>query len=90
LRSIVSAAVYDPAVAKPSDELIELARVSLAAQEQALTEPYTKERWAPWREAAEAFQAAVTAEAEATPGVNRYELEMAAKKAVLHPEPEDG
>jgi hypothetical protein len=76
-------------VAKPSDELIELARASLAAQEQALAEPYTEERWAPWREAAEAFQTAVTAEAEATEQ-GRYELEMAAKKAVLHPEPKDG
>ncbi|MFF1901529.1 hypothetical protein [Streptomyces sp. NPDC058206] len=75
-------------MAKPSDELIELARASLAAQEQALTEPYTEERWTPWREAAEAFQAAVTAEAEATEQ-GRYALEMAAKKAVLHPEPED-
>ncbi|MFE7237159.1 hypothetical protein [Streptomyces sp. NPDC057580] len=76
-------------MAKPSDELIELARASLAAQEQALSEPYTEERWAPWREAAETFQAAVTTEAEATEQ-GRYELEMAAKKAVLHPEPEDG
>ncbi|WP_406505373.1 hypothetical protein [Streptomyces sp. NBC_01602] len=72
-------------MAKPSDELIELARASLAAQEQALSEPYTEERWAPWRVAAEAFQAAVTAEAEATEQ-GRHALEMAAKKAVLHPE----
>jgi hypothetical protein len=74
-------------VAKPSDELIELARASLAAQEQALSESYTEERWAPWRKAAETFQTAVTAEAEATEE-NRYALEMAAKKAVLHPEPD--
>ncbi|MCX5317242.1 hypothetical protein [Streptomyces sp. NBC_00154] len=73
-------------MAKPSDELIELARASLAAQEKALSEPYTEERWAPWRRAAEAFQAAVIAEAEATEQ-GRYALEMAAKRAVLHPEP---
>ncbi|MFE9850378.1 hypothetical protein ACFYPN_16415 [Streptomyces sp. NPDC005576] len=48
--------------------------------------PYTEEGWRPWREAAAAFQLAVTAEAAAG-GANRYELEMAAKKAVLHPEP---
>jgi hypothetical protein len=75
-------------VAKPSDELIELARASAEAQETALSEPYTEEGWAPWRAAADAFQAAVTVEAEAT-DANRYELEMAAKKAVLHPEPDD-
>jgi hypothetical protein len=51
------------------------------------TEPYTEEAWAPWCEAATKFQAAVTAHAEAT-GVSRVELEMAVKKAVLHPEPE--
>jgi hypothetical protein len=73
-------------VAKPSDELIELARASLAAQEQALSEPYTEDRWEPWREAAAAFQAAVTAEAD---GQGRYELEMAAKAAALHQQPED-
>lgn len=86
LRPIVSVAVYDPAVAKPSNKLIELARASLSAQEQALSEPYSEERWAPWRKAAETFQAAVIAEAEATEQ-GRYALEMAAKKAVLHPEP---
>ncbi|MFF1843030.1 hypothetical protein ACFVW9_14955 [Streptomyces sp. NPDC058217] len=73
-------------MAKPSDELIELARASLTAQERALSEPYTEERWAPWRRAAETFQAAVIAEAKATEQ-GRYALEMAAKKAVLHPEP---
>ncbi|MET7491357.1 hypothetical protein [Streptomyces sp900116325] len=73
-------------MANPSDELIELARTSLAAQEQALSEPYTEEGWAPRRAAAEAFQAAVTAEAEAT-GQGRCPLEMAAKKAALHLEP---
>lgn len=74
-------------VAKPSDELIVLARTSIEAQEHALSEPYTEERWAPWRAAAETFQAAVTAEAGEQ---GRYELEMAAKAAVLHPDPENG
>lgn len=41
---------------------------------------------APWREAAGAFQRAVTAEAETT-GEGRGTLEQAAKKAVLHAEP---
>lgn len=38
-----------------------------------------------WREAAEAFQAAVT-EYAADEGESRYEVEMRAKKAVRHPE----
>jgi hypothetical protein len=88
LRPVVSAAVYDPAVAIDiPEDLIELERSAIAEQKKAQAEPYSEERWAPWREAAEAFQAALTAHAEATPGVNRYELEMAVKKAVRHPEP---
>ncbi|MET7788136.1 hypothetical protein ABZS93_16215 [Streptomyces sp900116325] len=74
-------------MAKPSDELIELARASIEAQQQALSEPYTEEGWAPWRAAAEAFQTAVTEEAG---GQGRYELEMAAKAAAaLHSESEN-
>nr|WTB35091.1 hypothetical protein OG781_41610 [Streptomyces sp. NBC_00830] len=71
------------------EELILLERDAVAEQRKALAEPYTEEAWAPWREAAAAFQAAVTAHAEAA-GVSRYELEMAVKQAVLHAEPEDG
>ncbi|MFF2412284.1 hypothetical protein [Streptomyces sp. NPDC058092] len=63
-----------------------LERSAAEEQRKALAEPYTKEGWAPWREAAAKFQAAVTTHAEAA-GVSRYELEMAVKKAVLHPEP---
>nr|WP_237498536.1 hypothetical protein [Streptomyces sp. SID8373] len=63
-----------------------MCRASIEAQTLALSEPYTKEGWAPWLEAAEAFQQAVTAEAEAT-GEDRGKLEQAAKKAVLHPDP---
>ncbi|MEV8204301.1 hypothetical protein [Streptomyces sp. NPDC079189] len=68
--------------------LIVLERSALEEQRKALAEPYAEEAWAPWREAAAAFQAAVTAHAEAAE-VSRYELEMAVKRAVLHPEPED-
>lgn len=71
------------------EHLIQLERSAVEEQRKALAEPYTEEAWAPWREAAAKFQAAVTAHAEAA-RVNRYELEMAVKKAVLHPEPEDG
>lgn len=76
-------------MAKPSDELIQLCRASVEAQAKATSEPYSKEGWAPWLAAAEAFQQAVTAEAEAT-GEDRGKLEQAAKKAVLHPEPAEG
>ncbi|MEV7654708.1 hypothetical protein AB0O39_11105 [Streptomyces anulatus] len=74
-------------MAKPSDELIELCRAATEAHQEATSVPYSKEAWAPWMEAAETFQAAVTAEAEAT-GENRFKLEQAAKRAVLHPEPD--
>ncbi|MFF8617907.1 hypothetical protein [Streptomyces sp. NPDC015350] len=63
---------------QPSDELIRLARVSTEARQAALGSPYTEETWEAWRTATETFMAAVTAEAT---GQNRYELEMAAKKA---------
>ncbi|MEV7492128.1 hypothetical protein AB0O08_15415 [Streptomyces anulatus] len=74
-----------PAVAKPSDELIELCRATAEAHQKATSVPYSKEAWAPWMEAAETFQAAVTAEAEAT-GENRFKLEQAVKRIVLHPD----
>ncbi|WP_406501987.1 hypothetical protein OHA04_37760 [Streptomyces sp. NBC_01590] len=68
------------------EDLIMLERSAIAEQEKAHAEPYTKEGWAAWRDAAAKFQAAVTAHAEAS-GAPRHELEMAVKKAVLHPEP---
>ncbi|WP_331753781.1 hypothetical protein OG298_01585 [Streptomyces sp. NBC_01005] len=71
------------------EDLIVLERSAVAEQEKARAEPYTAEGWAAWREAAAKFQAAVTAHAEAA-GVSRSELEMAVKKAALHPEPEGG
>ncbi|WP_260988205.1 hypothetical protein [Streptomyces sp. CFMR 7] len=75
-------------MAKPSKNLIELCRASVEAQRAATAVPYSKEAWAPWLKAAETFQAAVTAEADQEPKQSRYELEQAAKKAVLHPEPD--
>lgn len=44
------------------------------------------EQWRKWRAAAGKFQAAVTEHATAE-GKSRVEVEMAAKKAVRHPEP---
>lgn len=76
-------------MAKPSDELIQLYRVAVEAETAATSVPYTEEGWAPWLEASEAFQRAVTAEAEATE-TDRAKLEQAVKKIVLHPEPEEG
>ncbi|MET7858186.1 hypothetical protein ABZS81_13365 [Streptomyces sp. NPDC005318] len=58
------------------EDLILLERSAVEEQREALAEAYTEEEWAPWGEAAAAFQAAVTAHAEAA-GVSRYELEMA-------------
>ncbi|MEU8829301.1 hypothetical protein [Streptomyces sp900116325] len=75
------------AIELPQD-LIELERSAVEEERKALSEPYTEEGWAPWRQAVEAFQAKLTEHAE-TAGVSRYELEMAVKKAVLHPEPDD-
>ncbi|MFE4328991.1 hypothetical protein ACFRQM_05900 [Streptomyces sp. NPDC056831] len=68
------------------EDLIMLERSAIEEQCKALAKPYTEEARAPWREAAAKFQAAVTAHAEAAE-VSRFELEMAVKKAVLHPEP---
>ncbi|MEW2068607.1 hypothetical protein [Streptomyces sp. NPDC007346] len=72
-------------MANPSEHLIQLCRAAVEAECVALSQPYTEEGWAPWREAAEAFQRAVT---EEVGDGNRYTLEQAAKKAVLHPEPD--
>lgn len=74
-------------MAKPSDELIRLARAAAEAQEKALNGPYGTEAWTSWREASQRFMSAVTAEAA---GENRYELEMAAKRAAQEPEADPG
>lgn len=76
-----------PAVANPSENLINLCRAAVEAQRAATAVPYSEDGWAPWMKAAETFQAAVTAEAKET-GEGRFKLEQAAKKAVLHPEPD--
>lgn len=72
-----------------SNELIELERKAWAAQQEAQDKPYSAEAWAPWLDAAERVQAAVTAHAEAT-GQNRFEVEAELKRRVRHPESENG
>lgn len=62
-----------------SDDLIRLQRAAAAAYEDAMREGYSAEAWAPWLEAAEAVQAAVTAHSIETKQ-NRYEVEMAVKR----------
>ncbi|MEU9495391.1 hypothetical protein AB0D73_26935 [Streptomyces sp. NPDC048215] len=71
-------------MAKPSEHLIHLCRAAVEAEREATSKPYSKEGWAPWLAASEAFQRAVTEEAGDD---DRYALEQAAKKAVLHSEP---
>lgn len=73
-------------MANPSENLINLCRAAVEAHRVATAQPYTPEGWKPWMEAAETFQQAVTEEAG---DGNRYQLEQAAKKAVLHPEPDE-
>ncbi|HTE57067.1 MAG TPA: hypothetical protein VK698_39710 [Kofleriaceae bacterium] len=53
------------------DHVMKLAREAEAARVKALSEPYSREGWAPWLEAAEAFLRSA----------GNTELEMAAKKA---------
>ncbi|MEU2403468.1 hypothetical protein ABZ609_03950 [Streptomyces rubiginosohelvolus] len=77
-------------MAKPSENLINLCRAAVEAHQTVTAQPYTVEGWKPWLDAAETFQAAVTAEANQEPKQSRYALEQAAKKAVLHPEPDEG
>ncbi|WP_406190300.1 hypothetical protein OH791_34010 [Streptomyces anulatus] len=76
-------------MANPSENLINLCRAAVEAHRVATSVPYTPEGWRPWMDAAETFQAAVTAEANQEPKQNRFKLEQAAKKAVLHPEPDE-
>ena len=68
-----------------SDELIQLQRAAVEARETATAGAYSAEAWRPWLEAADQLQAAVTAHANAT-GQNRYDVETALKRTVLHPE----
>ncbi|MEU1071963.1 MULTISPECIES: hypothetical protein [unclassified Streptomyces] len=70
-------------------QLCELKRAVEAARESATAGPYSAEAWRPWVDAAETFQRAVTEHATAH-GLNRYDVEAAVKKAVLHPEGDEG
>lgn len=74
---------------EPTDELIQLQRAAIDAQNAVTSGTPPDGAWETWRVAAAKFQAAITAHAAAT-GQNRVEVEMAVKKAVLHPEPTDG
>jgi hypothetical protein len=70
------------------DDLItlEAAAEEARARLAGLTGDEYDAQWRAWREASAKVQAAVTAHAEATAGVSRYELEMAVKRAVRHRE----
>lgn len=61
-------------------DLVDLQRAPAAAQAEATAGGYSPGAWAPWVEAAERVQAAVTAHAETT-GQNRAEVEQAVKAA---------
>lgn len=68
------------------EDLVTLERLAEEAHAAYTTNPDDDTR-AAWRDAADAFQAAVVEHAAAE-GASRYEVEMAAKKAVRHPEAE--
>lgn len=68
-----------------TDELIQLQRDAVEAQREATAGAYSAEAWAPWHAAAEKLHAAITAHAEAIEK-NRFDVEAALKKAVLHPD----
>ena len=68
------------------DTLVQLEQAAEQARAR-LDQPGTDRdsTWRAWRDAAEAFQAAVS-EYAAAEGESRYEVEMRVKKAVRHPE----
>ncbi|MEU1044012.1 hypothetical protein ABZ400_02495 [Streptomyces sp. NPDC005897] len=66
------------------DDLVALERLAEEARAAYVAAPDDGSRTV-WRDAADVFQAAVVEHAEAE-GKSRYEVEMAAKKAVRHPE----
>ncbi|MGV9588320.1 hypothetical protein [Streptomyces tendae] len=68
------------------EDLVNLERLAEEAHAAYIASPDGDTR-AAWREAADTFQAAVIEHAAAE-GKSRYEVEMAAKKAVRHPEAE--
>ncbi|MFD9561552.1 hypothetical protein [Streptomyces sp. NPDC059994] len=66
-------------------QLCELKRAVEQAREAATAGAYSGDAWQPWIDAADQFQRAVTAHA-VEHRLNRYDVEAAVKKAVLHPE----
>ncbi len=68
------------------EDLVTLERQAEEARAAYVAAPNDDTR-AAWRDAADVFQAAVVKHAEAE-GTSRYDVEMAAKKAVRHPEAE--
>jgi beta-xylosidase len=73
-------------VAHTFEDLVKLERLAEEAHAAYTANPGDDTR-AAWRDAADAFLAAVVEHAAAE-GVSRYEMEMAAKRAVRHPETE--
>jgi hypothetical protein len=73
-------------VAHTFEDLVELEQAAVDAHAR-LSDPNVDPAaaWQAWIEAAAGFQAAVTEHAEAE-GASRYEVEMAVKKTVRHPE----
>ncbi|MFB6977665.1 hypothetical protein [Streptomyces scopuliridis] len=71
------------------DDLIRLQRAANAARVEATRETYSREGWQPWVEAAAVVQNAI-AEHAAEAGVNRFELEMAVKKAAREADGAEG
>ena len=69
------------------DTLVQLEQAAEQARAR-LDQPGTDRdsTWRAWRDAAQTFQAAVSEYAAESEGESRYEVEMAVKKAVRHPE----
>lgn len=67
------------------EDLVNLERLAEEAHAAYIASPGNDTR-AAWRQAVDAFQDAVIAHAAAE-GTSRIDVEMAAKKAVRHPEP---
>ncbi|MCM8552366.1 hypothetical protein [Streptomyces sp. STCH 565 A] len=66
------------------EDLVNLERLAEQARAAYVAAPSDDTR-AAWRDAADTFQAAVVEHAAAE-GTSRYDVEMAAKRAVRHPE----
>lgn len=66
------------------DDLIDLERAAVEANDAVKHLPYSAESWKPWFDASAEFQMKVTAYAKAE-GKDRVSVEMDVKKAVRHP-----